>query len=71
VLLSLVGGLIGLTFAYSVMKLVSALTSLPVALPLWAVLTAVAVSSGVGLFFGIYPANKAAKLDPIQALRAD
>jgi putative ABC transport system permease protein len=71
VLLSLVGGLIGLTFAYSVMKLISALTSLPVALPIWAVLAAVAVSSSVGLFFGIYPANKAAKLDPIQALRAD
>jgi putative ABC transport system permease protein len=71
VLLSLTGGFIGLISAYSIMKLVSWLWGLPVALPIWAVLAAMGVSSSVGLFFGIYPANKAAKLDPIQALRAD
>ncbi|MBX7223777.1 MAG: ABC transporter permease [Blastocatellia bacterium] len=70
-LLSGLGGLIGLTSAYTVMRIVSAFSSLPVALPLWAVATSLLVSTAVGLFFGIYPASRAAKLDPIQALRAE
>jgi len=42
---------------------------LPSTVPLWAVLLAVIVSMTVGLFFGIYPAVKAARLDPVDALR--
>jgi putative ABC transport system permease protein len=69
--LSLVGGLIGLGIAYGISKLLVAFTPIPAELPLWAAALAIAVSSGVGLVFGIYPAWKAAKLDPIVALRAE
>jgi len=43
--------------------------TLPTAVPLWAVASGVLVSVGVGLFFGIWPASKAARLDPVEALR--
>jgi putative ABC transport system permease protein len=69
--LSLVGGFIGLSIAYGISILLVKLTPIPAELPIWAALVAIAVSSGVGLIFGIYPAWKAAKLDPIVALRAE
>ena len=50
-------------------KLVGAVSPLPAAVPLWAIFAGLGFSSMVGLFFGIYPAAKAAKLDPIVALR--
>jgi putative ABC transport system permease protein len=43
--------------------------SLPAAVPIWAVVTGIIVSIGVGLFFGLWPATKAARLNPIEALR--
>ncbi len=69
--LSLVGGLIGLGIAWGISQLLVALTPIPAELPFWAAALAIGVSSGVGLIFGIYPAWKAAKLDPIVALRAE
>lgn len=69
--LSLVGGLIGLFIAYGISKLLVKFTPIPAELPIWAAFLAIGVSSGVGIIFGIYPAWKAAKLDPIVALRAE
>jgi len=69
--LSLIGGFIGLSIAYGISVLLVRLTPIPAELPIWAAVLAIAVSSGVGLIFGIYPAWKAARLDPIVALRAE
>ncbi len=70
-LLSLIGGIIGLGLAYGVVALAKALTPIPMTTPLNAVVIALVLSTSVGLFFGIYPATRAAKLDPIEALRAE
>jgi putative ABC transport system permease protein len=69
--LSTVGGIVGVLSAYAVVALGRGTTGIPMETPVTAVLVSLAVSTGVGLFFGIYPAMKAAKLDPIEALRAD
>ena len=65
------GGIIGVLLAYALVALVGATTSIPVKTPLSAVITSLVVSTAVGLFFGIYPATRAARLDPIEALRAE
>jgi len=65
------GGLIGVTIAWIAAVLVRNLTPVPMVVPLYAVLTGVGLSTLVGLFFGIYPARKAALLDPIVALRSE
>ena len=70
-MLSLCGGAIGITVAYLLAKLVAVLTPVPTALPLLAVSFALLVSATVGLVSGVYPAWRAARLDPIEALRAD
>jgi putative ABC transport system permease protein len=69
--LAAVGGIMGLALAYGIVALVRAVTPIPVKTPLSAVIISLSVSTAVGLFFGIYPAMRAAKLDPIEALRAD
>ncbi len=69
--ISAVGGLIGITLGFLFAKVISALTALPAALEPWSVFVALLMSSSVGLFFGIFPANRAAKLDPVVALRSE
>jgi putative ABC transport system permease protein len=70
-MLSLLGGAIGIAIAFALAKLVAVLTPVPTVLPLFAVTTALIVSGSVGLISGVYPAWRAAKLDPIEALRAE
>ncbi|HEX6201770.1 MAG TPA: ABC transporter permease [Thermoanaerobaculia bacterium] len=72
VALSLIGGAIGLAAGYGLGALVIALLPIdlpPAYVPLWAILLAFGFSAAVGVFFGIYPAGKASRLDPIEALR--
>jgi putative ABC transport system permease protein len=69
--LALLGGAIGVSIAYALSKLVAAITPIPTALPLIAVAVALFVSAGVGLIAGVYPAWRAANLDPIAAMRSD
>jgi putative ABC transport system permease protein len=66
-----IGGLLGLLLALGIAAVVRATTPLPITTPLRAVLLALTLSTAVGLFFGIYPAVRASRLDPIEALRAE
>ena len=64
------GGVIGVLLGLGISLLINAtLPKLPSVVPVWSVVLAVGVSMSVGLFFGIYPAMKAARLDPVEALR--
>jgi putative ABC transport system permease protein len=62
------GGIVGVLLAVGLSMLIK-MANWPSAIPAWAIGLGVAVSMGVGLFFGIYPAVKAARLDPVEALR--
>ena len=69
VVLSLFGGLIGVGFGFAVSEGLTQLMALPAAIPLDAVVLAFGVAATIGIVFGVYPARKAAQLDPIEALR--
>ncbi len=69
--ISTVGGLIGVLIGFIIAKIVTAATSIPSTLDPGSIIVAIIVSGSVGIFFGLYPANKAARLNPIEALRAE
>jgi putative ABC transport system permease protein len=69
--LSLCGGIVGIALGALFSSIISALTPVPSAVELWSVLLGVVITGLVGLFFGYYPAHRAAMLDPIEALRRE
>ena len=69
VVLTAIGGAIGVAVGEIVSLLINAYSPLPAYIPLWAILLGLVASAGVGVIFGVFPAWKASKLDPIEALR--
>ncbi len=67
--MALVGGAMGVAIAWLLAVIVRSATPVPMTVPISAVAIAITISSAVGVFFGVYPARKAARLDPIEALR--
>jgi putative ABC transport system permease protein len=71
VTLSTFGGIVGIALGFVVARIISTLTPLPAALQIWSVVLGIGITAAVGLFFGAYPASRAARLDPIEALRRE
>ena len=69
--LSMIGGLIGTALGFALAFGVQAFTPLPAAIETWSILLGLGMTATVGLFFGLYPAMRAASLDPIEALRRE
>jgi putative ABC transport system permease protein len=71
VTLSTFGGVVGITLGFMLARVIATVTPLPARLELWSVALGIGITAGVGLFFGAYPASRAARLDPIEALRRE
>jgi putative ABC transport system permease protein len=71
VILALVGGVIGVAVGFGLAFLGRWMLGFPTVVPPWAVALSLGMSSGVGLIFGIYPAARAARLDPVEAMRSE
>jgi putative ABC transport system permease protein len=69
--MALVGGAIGVLLGASFAKGITLLIGMPSAIQFWSVLAGLLVATSVGIFFGVYPARRAAILDPIVALRSE
>src|ERR1035437_1037765 len=69
--MALVGGVIGVLSEGTVAKLITLIIGFPTSVQLCSVLLALFMATATGIFFGVYPASKAAKLDPVVALRAE
>ena len=69
--MSAVGGVIGVLAAVGISMLIRVVSSVPTAVPMFAIALSLGISTLIGVFFGVYPAYKASKLDPIEALRQE
>lgn len=69
--MSMVGGLLGVVIGIALAKSITLIIAFPSSVQIWSILLSLFVATAVGLFFGVYPAHKAAQLDPITALRAE
>jgi putative ABC transport system permease protein len=67
----IIGGIIGITGGFLCATALRTFTSFPASVQTWVAVLGVVLSSGIGIFFGIYPATRAARLDPVVALRSD
>ena len=71
VVLSMLGGVIGTLFGSAIAITIARFTPIPAAVEVWSVALGIGITALVGLFFGLYPASRAARLDPIEALRKE
>ena len=71
VVLSMFGGIVGTVFGIAIAQVISRFTPIPAAVEVWSVLLGIGITALVGLVFGLYPAMRAARLDPIEALRRE
>jgi putative ABC transport system permease protein len=71
VVLSVFGGIVGTVLGTIIALTISRFTPIPAAIQAWSVLLGIGITALVGLFFGLYPASRAARLDPIEALRRE
>jgi putative ABC transport system permease protein len=71
ILLTSLGGLVGIGLGVGAALLVSALTPVPATVTAWSIALAFGVSAGVGILFGVVPAQRAGRLDPVTALRSE
>jgi len=69
--LSMVGGVIGTALGFALAFVVEAFSPLPAAIETWSIVLGLGMTATVGIFFGLYPAMRAASLDPIEALRRE
>ena len=69
--LAFIGGLSGVLVGWGMAALIAAASPLPARITAWSVAVALSLGAGVGVLFGVYPATRAARLDPIAALRAE
>jgi putative ABC transport system permease protein len=71
IVLSMFGGVIGTMFGAAIAVAISSVTPIPASIETWSVALGIGITAAVGLFFGLYPASRAARLDPIEALRRE